>query len=179
MATTNQNRMFVTLTLPLPVPQLIKVTQAIIAAQTGNPHIPSPSPPLATLTVALDALVTTEAATKTRAAGTVGARNVARNNLRRRPRSPVFPSRRPCCSAPRRDEDGRGRLEPADFLAGEVGGSDGGSGGSAGDSGGSAGDPGGNAGDPDGSAGDPGGNAGDFDGRSSRFRGTASRRTSR
>ena len=81
MSTTNQNRVFVAIKLPLPVPKLIKVTQGIIAAQTGNPHIPSPSPPLATLTAALDALVTTEAATKTRAAGTVGARNVARTNL--------------------------------------------------------------------------------------------------
>jgi hypothetical protein len=81
MSTTSQNRVFVALKLPLPVPQLIKVTQAIIAAQTANPHIPTPSPPLATLTAALDALVTTEAATKTRAAGTVGARNVARTTL--------------------------------------------------------------------------------------------------
>jgi hypothetical protein len=81
MSTTSQNRVFVALKLPLPVPQLIKVTQAIIAAQTANPHIPTPSPPLATLTAALDALVTTEAATKTRAAGTVAARNVARTNL--------------------------------------------------------------------------------------------------
>jgi hypothetical protein len=81
MSTTNQNRVFVALKLPLPVPKLIKVTQGIIAAQTNNPHIPSPSPPLATLTAALDALVTTETATKTRAAGTVAARNVARTNL--------------------------------------------------------------------------------------------------
>lgn len=81
MSTTNQNRVFVALKLPTPVPKLIKVAQAIIAAQTGNPHIPSPSPPLATLTTALDALVTTETATKTRAAGTVAARDVARTNL--------------------------------------------------------------------------------------------------
>ena len=81
MSTTHQNRVFVALKLPLPVPKLIKVTQGIIAAQTNNPHIPSPSPSLATLTTALDALVTTEAATKTRAAGTVAARNVARTTL--------------------------------------------------------------------------------------------------
>jgi hypothetical protein len=81
MSTTNQNRVFVALKLPSPVPKLIKVAQAILAAQTGNPHIPSPSPPLATLTTALGALVTTEAATKTRAAGTVAARDVARTNL--------------------------------------------------------------------------------------------------
>jgi hypothetical protein len=81
MPTTTQNLVFVALKLPLPVPKLIKVTQAIIAAQTSNPHIPTPSPPLATLTAALDALVTAEAATKTRAVGTVAARNVARTNL--------------------------------------------------------------------------------------------------
>ena len=81
MSTTNQNRVFVALKLPLPVPKLIKVTQAIIAAQTNNPHVPAPSPPLATLTAALDALVAAETATKTRAAGTVAARNVARTNL--------------------------------------------------------------------------------------------------
>jgi hypothetical protein len=81
MSTTTQNRVFVALKLPEPVPQLIKVTQAIVAALTGNPHVPAPNPPLATLTAALDALVTTEAATKTRAAGTVAARNVARTTL--------------------------------------------------------------------------------------------------
>jgi hypothetical protein len=81
LASTNQNLVSVALKLPLPVPQLIKVAQAIIAALTNNPHIPSPNPPLTTLTTALNALVTTEAATKTRAAGTVAARNVARTNL--------------------------------------------------------------------------------------------------
>jgi hypothetical protein len=81
MATTNQNRVFVALNLPLSVPKLIKVTQGIVAALTSNPHIPSPNPSVPTLTTALEALVTAEGATKTRAAGTVGARNVARTNL--------------------------------------------------------------------------------------------------
>ncbi len=81
MPTNKQNLVFVALKLPLPVPQLIKVAQAIIAALTNNPHVPNPNPPLPTLTSALDALVTAEAATKTRAAGTVAARNVARTNL--------------------------------------------------------------------------------------------------
>jgi hypothetical protein len=81
MSTTNQNRVFVALKLPLPVPKLIKVAQAIIAALTGNPHIPNPNPTVPALTTALDTLVTTEAATKTRAVGTVPARNVARTNL--------------------------------------------------------------------------------------------------
>jgi hypothetical protein len=81
MTSKSQNLVFVALKLPLPVPQLIKVAQAIIAALTNNPHIPSPNPPLATLTSALNTLVTTETATKTRAAGTVPARNLARTNL--------------------------------------------------------------------------------------------------
>jgi len=81
MSSTKQNLVFVALKLPLPVPQLIKVAQAIIAALTGNPHIPNPNPPLSALTGALATLVTTEAATKTRAAGTVEARNVARTTL--------------------------------------------------------------------------------------------------
>jgi len=81
MSSIKQNLVFVALKLPLPVPQLIKVAQAIIAALTNNPHIPNPNPPLSALTGALDTLVTTEAATRTRAAGTVAARNVARTNL--------------------------------------------------------------------------------------------------
>src|SRR5580704_685967 len=81
MSSINQNRVFVALKLPVPVPQLIKVAQAILAALTGNPHVPNPNPSLATLTTALAALVTTEAATRTRAVGTVAARNVARTNL--------------------------------------------------------------------------------------------------
>lgn len=81
MATQSQNLVFIALKLPLPVPQLIKVAQAIIAALTNNPRIPNPNPPLSALNGALAALVTTETATKTRAAGTVAARNVARTNL--------------------------------------------------------------------------------------------------
>jgi hypothetical protein len=81
MSSIQQNLVSVALKLPLPVPQLIKVAQAIIAALTNNPHIPNPNPPLSALNGALTALVTTEAATKTRAAGTVAARNVARTNM--------------------------------------------------------------------------------------------------
>ena len=81
MASTSQKRVFVALKLPLPVPQLIKVAQAIIAALTNNPRVPNPNPTHAALTTALDALVSAEAATKTRTAGTVAARNVARTNL--------------------------------------------------------------------------------------------------
>ena len=81
MSTASQNRVIAVLKLPLSVPQLIKMAQAIIAALTGNAHIPSPNPSVATLTGAVDKLVVDEAATKTRAAGTVATRNVSRTSL--------------------------------------------------------------------------------------------------
>jgi hypothetical protein len=81
MATANQNRVIAVLKLPLSVPQLIKMAQAIISALTGNAHIPTPNPPLSSLTTAVDKLVVDEAATKTRAAGTVATRNVSRTSL--------------------------------------------------------------------------------------------------
>jgi hypothetical protein len=81
MTTAKQTRVFVVLKLPLPVPQLIKTAQAIIAALTSNVHIPNPNPPLPSLTTAVNTLVADEAATKTRAAGTVATRNVSRTTL--------------------------------------------------------------------------------------------------
>lgn len=81
MSTAKQTRIFVVLKLPLPVPQLIKMAQAIIAALTGNNYIPNPVPSPATLNAALGKLVADEAATKTRAAGTVATRNVSRSTL--------------------------------------------------------------------------------------------------
>ena len=44
MSTTNQNRVFVTLKLPLPVPELIKATQGILAAQHEQPAHPESEP---------------------------------------------------------------------------------------------------------------------------------------
>jgi hypothetical protein len=73
-----QHRSFVVLKLPLPVPQLLKVAQAIIAALTNNALLPSPNPPLAALTAAVQKLDAAETATKTRAPGTVALRNLAR-----------------------------------------------------------------------------------------------------
>ena len=81
MSTAKQNRVIAVLKLPLSVPQLLKMAQAIIAAMTSNGHIPNPNPPLGTLTTAADKLVVDEAATKTRAAGTVATRNVSRASL--------------------------------------------------------------------------------------------------
>ena len=81
MSTSKPNRVIAVLKLPLSVPQLIKMAQAIIAALTGNLHIPTPNPPLPMLTTAVDKLVIDEAATKTRAAGTVATRDVSRTAL--------------------------------------------------------------------------------------------------
>ena len=57
------------------------MAQAIIAALTGNTHIPTPNPPVSSLTAAVDKLVADEAATTARAAGTVAHRNVSRSSL--------------------------------------------------------------------------------------------------
>jgi hypothetical protein len=76
-----QNRVFVVLNLPLPVPELIKAARAIIAALTGNAHLPDPNPSIATLAASVTALDTAETATQTRAHGTVAVRNAARSTL--------------------------------------------------------------------------------------------------
>ncbi|MGH7294530.1 MAG: hypothetical protein ACRELB_06350 [Polyangiaceae bacterium] len=81
MSTIVQRRALVALKLPMPVPALIKTAQAVITALTNNPHFPSPIPPLTTLAAALAALDAAEAATQTRAKGTVAARNAARTQL--------------------------------------------------------------------------------------------------
>ncbi len=76
-----QQYFFVAGKFPQPVPALIKITQAILTASTNNPLLPNPSPALATIAAALATLVTAEAATQTRAKGTVAARNAARKAL--------------------------------------------------------------------------------------------------
>jgi hypothetical protein len=78
MTTSKVQRLLLVGKLPLAVLALIKFVQGLIAALTNNAHLPSPNPPLVKLTASLNALVTAEAATKTRAAGTVPARDAAR-----------------------------------------------------------------------------------------------------
>jgi hypothetical protein len=81
MSAIKQNRAIVALKLPLPVPQLIKTAQAIVAAMTGNPAFPSPNPPLPTTTGSIATLATAETATQARTKGTAEARNAARTAL--------------------------------------------------------------------------------------------------
>ena len=64
--------------IPASPSRLVTFTHALIAALTGNVHVPSPNPPIATLVDLASKLETAETATKTRAAGTVAARNAAK-----------------------------------------------------------------------------------------------------
>lgn len=72
------HRTLVASKLPVRTSDLIRTGHAIIVAMSNNPHFPNPNPPLATLTASLTALDTAQTATKTRAQGTVAARNAAR-----------------------------------------------------------------------------------------------------
>jgi hypothetical protein len=69
------------LKLPIPVAELVKTAQSIVAAMTGNAFFPSPNPPLAQVTAAINALDAAQSATKSRAPGTVAARDAARRTL--------------------------------------------------------------------------------------------------
>jgi hypothetical protein len=68
-------RRVIALNLPESVALLILFARHIVAALTNNPWWPSPTPPLATVTADIDALEAAEVATRTRAPGTVEARN--------------------------------------------------------------------------------------------------------
>ena len=69
------NRAIVTLKLPRKVPELIKLAQAIVTAMTGNPNYPTPEPPLATVTGAINDLAVAETATQARTHGAAATRN--------------------------------------------------------------------------------------------------------
>ncbi|HEX3346003.1 MAG TPA: hypothetical protein VHS09_15575, partial [Polyangiaceae bacterium] len=81
ISTSSTHRSIASLHLPGKVPALITYAQSIRTAMTANPHLPSPTPTLAQLDAAIIALATSEAATLTRAKGTVAPRNTARKAL--------------------------------------------------------------------------------------------------
>jgi hypothetical protein len=81
MSTKISNRSLVVLKLPTNVPELIKTGQSIVQAMTGNAFFASPNPPLSKVGGYLATLTATETATKTRAKGTVEARNAARTDV--------------------------------------------------------------------------------------------------
>jgi lysylphosphatidylglycerol synthetase-like protein (DUF2156 family) len=75
------HRISAALKLPTSVLALISVAKAIIAAMAGNASFPSPEPPLAVISVALNDLETAEAAALARTKGAATARNQKRAAL--------------------------------------------------------------------------------------------------
>lgn len=75
------HRLVVALLLPASVPALIKFAQAVLTALTNNASFPNPNPPLSTLSSLVAKLDAAETAAKTRAQGTVQARNFAKEAL--------------------------------------------------------------------------------------------------
>jgi hypothetical protein len=75
------HRFVVVLLLPTRVPALIKFAQAVVAGLTNNAFFPTPNPPLPALSTLIAKLDTAETAAKTRAVGTVEARDVAKEAL--------------------------------------------------------------------------------------------------
>ncbi len=81
MANQNPHRVYVVRKLPLPVALLVEYVRALLAAMANNAHFPGPNPPLSTVTASVDGLEAAQAATKTRAPGSVAARNTARKQV--------------------------------------------------------------------------------------------------
>jgi hypothetical protein len=80
MTTTSKSthRSIASLNLPTKVPALITYAQGIVMAMTGNASFPSPTPPLAALTAAINALQAAETAALARTKGAVPTRNEKR-----------------------------------------------------------------------------------------------------
>lgn len=74
-------RFVVVLLLPRSVPALVKFAQAVVAALTNNAFFPNPNPPLSAVSALVTKLDAAETAVKTRAAGTVEARDAAKEQL--------------------------------------------------------------------------------------------------
>jgi hypothetical protein len=83
MATTSKtlHRSIASLKLPTKVPALITYAQGIVKGMTGNASFPSPTPPLATVTSAINDLQTAETAALARTKGAVATRNEKRSAL--------------------------------------------------------------------------------------------------
>ena len=75
------HRSTVTLLLPKSVPALILYARGIVKRMTANPSFPNPTPTLAVVTAAIDALQIAEAAALSRIKGAAIARNEKRAAL--------------------------------------------------------------------------------------------------
>ena len=82
MSTTKAiHRPIATLKLPKRVSAFITYAQSIVSAMTGNAAFSTPTPPLATVTTAIDDLLTAETAALSRVKGAVAVRNEKRAAL--------------------------------------------------------------------------------------------------
>jgi hypothetical protein len=79
---TPTHRIIVVAAIPSSVPEMLKYAQGMRTSLTNNPFFPDAAPIVAGIDSAHDALETAETAAKTRAQGTVAARNVAKANLK-------------------------------------------------------------------------------------------------
>jgi hypothetical protein len=73
----------IALRLPRVAPLLIVFARQIVQAMTGNPWFPSPTPDLATVAAAIDALDESEVLVRTRVKGAAAARNVKKKEVER------------------------------------------------------------------------------------------------
>jgi hypothetical protein len=80
--TSNTHRTLVAAKIPSGDPALSAYAHAILAALAGNALVPNPNPSIATLTDLVTKFDAAQTATKTRAPGSVAARNAARGALR-------------------------------------------------------------------------------------------------
>ncbi len=80
-ATKSIHRSIATLKLPKTVGALVTYARGIVTAMTGNAGFPSPVPPLAAVTTAIDDLQTAETIAQTRVKGSITARNDKREVL--------------------------------------------------------------------------------------------------
>jgi hypothetical protein len=79
-STTKTHRLIAVLNMPLHVEDEIKYGQTIQAAMTNNSYFPNPNPVLAAFVASLGKYDTAATAAKTRAKGTIPARNAARTD---------------------------------------------------------------------------------------------------
>jgi hypothetical protein len=81
-STKSMPRRFALLKLPqYEVPRVLTMARAIVRAMTNSPLFPSPDPPLATVSIAIEALHEAEAAARARTVGTIATRNEKRDTL--------------------------------------------------------------------------------------------------
>jgi len=78
---TKPHRALATLKLPRRITDLINLAQVILKGMTGNPYFPNPSPSVASMQTAYDALVAAQAGATVRTKGAAALRNTKKQTL--------------------------------------------------------------------------------------------------